>query len=85
MSTGHGGMTSTRDAAEEIKVVVVVYYHDVFPDGSVEGEFKHWINRYGLSQSVPFPQGDHDLRKRGDGVLGIAAGIGVNSATAAAT
>lgn len=74
---------SGRDAAQEIKVVVVVYYHHDGPDGSMEGEFKHWINRYGLSQRIPFPQGDHDLRKGDDGVLGIAAGIGVNTATAA--
>jgi purine nucleoside permease len=82
MSTIHGDVMSGRDAADEIKVVVVVYYHDDERDGPVEGEFKHWIDRYGLSQRISFPQGDHDLRMREDGVLGIAAGIGVNTATA---
>jgi purine nucleoside permease len=83
MNQASGEVMSGLDAAEEIKVVVVVYYHDDERDGPMEGEFKHWINRYGLSPRVPFPQGDHELRKRDDGVLGIAAGIGVNTATAA--
>jgi purine nucleoside permease len=74
---------SGDDTAGEIKAVVVVYYHDDERDGPMEGEFKHWIGRYGLSHRLPFPQGDHDLRMRDDGVLGVAAGIGVNTATAA--
>lgn len=71
------------DGSREIKVVVVVYYHEDEQGEPMEGEFKHWIQRYGLSRKIPFPQGDHELRANDDGVLGIAAGIGVNTATAA--
>jgi purine nucleoside permease len=82
MNTPDGDSMSRKNEADEIKVVVVVYYHEDEQDGTMEGEFKRWIEKYGLSKSIPFPQGDHELRMKENCVLGIAAGIGVNTATA---
>ena len=67
----------------EIKVVVIAYFHSVSNDGSMEGELKHWMRRWKLDREIDFPQGDDNLWMSDDGVLGIAAGIGANTATAA--
>lgn len=79
-------MTNSMNKSErpvQIKAAVVVYYHtDKDPEG-MEGEFKHWMTRYGLSQKIPFTPGDHDIYMNDDGVMGFVAGIGVNTATAA--
>ena len=68
---------------EKIKAVIVTFYHTEDENGGMEGEFKYWIKKYGLSTKIDFPQGDFDIYTNSKGVLGFVAGIGVNTATAA--
>ena len=65
----------TNDA-REIKAVVVAMFERGNAEGDDPGEFQYWVEREGLTQEIPFPQGYQSLRMNDDGVLAIVAGIG---------
>lgn len=65
-----------------IKVVVVSMFEYGEITGDRPGEFQFWAERLPLEQSLPFPEGEFDLRLNEDGVLGICTGGGIANATA---
>ena len=60
----------------EIKVVVIAMFEPGADTGDVPGEYQYWVEREHLDMVLPFPQGYHDLRMNGQGVLGVLAGVG---------
>ncbi|MDQ3073546.1 MAG: purine nucleoside permease [Bacteroidota bacterium] len=66
-----------------IKVVVVTMFENGNDTGDRPGEFQHWVEKFPLTQTIPFPQGYRDLRyDPNTGVLGMVTGIGSVRATA---
>ncbi|MGB0691755.1 MAG: purine nucleoside permease [Pseudomonadales bacterium] len=65
-----------------VKVVVVSMFEHGEIEGDTPGEFQFWAERWPLSQSIPFPAGEYELRMSKDGVLGICTGGGIPNATA---
>jgi len=65
-----------------VKVVVVSMFETGEIEGDTPGEFQFWVERWPLSQSIPFPAGEYELRLSEDGVLGICTGGGIPNATA---
>lgn len=68
-----------------VRVVVVTMFEIGKDSGDKPGEFQLWKERRGLSVTLPFPQGWHDLAYDPEtGVLAIVTGMGsIKSATAA--
>ena len=67
----------------EIRTVVVTTFEVGNDTGDVPGEFQNWVERYPLSQTLPFPQGFRALRYNAeDHVLGIVTGVGKAHAAA---
>ena len=75
--------STERDSPLSIKVVVVTMFEAGEDTGDRPGEFQHWVERFPLSKTIPFPQGYRDLRYNERGVLGVVTGIG--TARAAST
>ena len=78
-------MAMSRDAAPDptpVKVVVVAMFERGADTGDEPGEFQYWVERNKLDRVIPFPQGYHDLRMNGDGVLGVLTGVGTAKAAA---
>jgi len=48
--------------------------------GDQPGELQYWVEREKLDRVIPFPQGYHDLRMNGDGVLAVLTGVGTAKA-----
>ena len=68
-----------------VKVVVVSMFEHGEIEGDTPGEFQFWAERWPLSQSIPFPAGEYELRMSKDGVLGICTGGGIPNATASSS
>ncbi|HEV2275582.1 MAG TPA: purine nucleoside permease [Acidobacteriaceae bacterium] len=65
-----------------VKVVVIGLFEPGADRGDVPGEYQYWVERDHLDHVFPFPQGNHDLRMNGQGVLGVLAGVGTARAAA---
>lgn len=65
-----------------VKVVVVAMFERGEDTGDQPGEYQYWVEREKLDRVIPFPQGYHDLRMNGKGVLGILTGVGTAKAAA---
>lgn len=77
--------TPVASAAEMIrpKVVVVTMFEAGRDTGDHPGEFQFWVEREKLTQVLPFPQGNRDLRMNADGsVVGVVTGVGTAKAAA---
>ncbi|UTW54597.1 purine nucleoside permease [Kordiimonas sp. SCSIO 12610] len=71
------------EAKIPIKVVVVTMFERGESTGDAPAEFQHWVERFPLTEELPFPLGDRELRlNRDKGVLGIVTGIGTIKAAA---
>src|SRR5438876_8676664 len=72
----------TAQAATRIpvKVVVVTMFERGADTGDQPGELQYWVERERLDRVIPFPQGYHDLRMNGDGVLAVLTGVGTAKA-----
>ncbi|MCS7023225.1 MAG: purine nucleoside permease [Bryobacteraceae bacterium] len=66
----------------EVKVVVVTMFERGEDAGDQPGELQYWVEREGLDEKIPFPQGWRSLRMNGDGVLAICTGVGTARAAA---
>ena len=66
-----------------IRVVVVTTFEVGEDTGDIPGEFQHWVERYPLTETLPFPIGGRPLRYNPEQhVLGIVTGMGKVHATA---
>jgi purine nucleoside permease len=65
-----------------IKVVVVAMFERGADTGDQPGELQFWVERERLDRIIPFPQGYHDLRMNGEGVLSVLTGVGTARAAA---
>src|SRR5260370_25045864 len=74
--------TAQAERRVPVKVVVVAMFERGADTGDQPGEFQYWVEREKLDRVFPFPQGYHDLRMNGDGVLGILTGMGTARAAA---
>jgi purine nucleoside permease len=74
------------DAPIPIRVVVVTTFEPGKDTGDIPGEFQHWVEKLPLPQTIPFPQGNRDLRYNPDlHVLGIVTGMGKSHAASSIT
>jgi purine nucleoside permease len=78
------GAAPARAAAPlPIRVVVVTTFEVGRDTGDAPGEFQTWVERLPLAQTIPFPQGYHDLRyDAARGILGIVTGEGAERGAA---
>src|SRR5947207_14449811 len=76
------GCAAAKERAMPVKVVVVTMFERGADTGDEPGEFQYWVERNKLDRVIKFPQGYHDLRINGDGVLGMVTGVGVVRAAA---
>ena len=80
------GAPAVRAAEEkpiQIRVVVVTTFEVGKDTGDIPGEFQHWVERYPLTQTLPFPMGNRPLRYNPEQhVLGIVTSMGKVHATA---
>jgi purine nucleoside permease len=70
------GPTAVKDPAIPVKVVVVTMFERGADTGDEPGELQYWVERNHLDRVLPFPQGFHDLRMNGEGVLAVLTGMG---------
>lgn len=65
-----------------IKVVVVTMFERGEAQGDQPGELQYWVERFPLTTTIAFPQGNQDLHYNAEqGVLAITTGVGsINSA-----
>lgn len=70
------------DKPVPVKVVVVTMFERGADTGDQPGEFQYWVEREKLDRVLPFPQGYHNLRMNGAGVLGVVTGVGTAKAAA---
>jgi len=75
-------LASASEKAIPVKVVVVAMFERGADTGDQPGEFQYWVERDKLDRVMPFPQGYHDLRMNGAGVLGVLTGVGTAKAAA---
>lgn len=73
----------TRDKPTPVKVVLVTMFERGADTGDEPGELQYWVERNRLDRVIPFPQGYHDLRMNGDGVLAVLTGVGTAKSAAA--
>jgi len=66
----------------EVKVVVVTMFERGEDTGDAPGEFQLWVEREKLTEKIPFPQGNRNLRSDGKGVLAMVTGVGTAKAAA---
>ena len=71
-----------KDRPIPIKVVVVTMFEIGADSGDRPGELQYWVEREKLDRVIPFPQGYHDLRMNGDGVLAVLTGVGTAKSAA---
>src|SRR5258708_20252097 len=76
-------LLAAKDRPDPIKVVVVSMFERGADTGDQPGELQYWVEREKLDRILPFPQGYHDLRMNGDGVLSVLTGVGTAKAAAA--
>ncbi|MGD1094355.1 MAG: purine nucleoside permease [Bryobacteraceae bacterium] len=65
-----------------VRVVVVTMFERGADTGDEPGEFQTWVEREKLDRVLPFPQGGHNLRMNGQGILGMVTGVGTARAAA---
>jgi purine nucleoside permease len=74
------GPTAAQAAEEkpiQVRVVVVTTFEVGNDTGDIPGEFQHWVERYPLSQTMPFPMGNRALRYNPEQhVLGVVTSMG---------
>lgn len=81
-SCGPVGQPSAHEPLK-IKVVVVTMFEQGADEGDAPGEFQFWVERFPLTQQLPFPTGYRDLRYNAEkGVLGLVTGIGTAKSAA---
>src|SRR5579863_9040393 len=73
----------SRAAPIPVKVVVITMFERGADTGDQPGELQFWVERNHLDRILPFPQGFHDLRMNGEGVLAILTGVGTAKSAAA--
>jgi len=73
---------SAAEPSVPVKVVVVAMFERGADTGDEPGEFQFWVERNHLDRVFAFPQGYHDLRMNGDGVLGVLTGVGNSKSSA---
>jgi purine nucleoside permease len=73
-------LLAAKDRPIPIKVVVVTMFERGAETGDQPGELQYWVEREKLDRVIPFPQGYHDLRMNGDGVLAVLTGVGTAKA-----
>ena len=78
-----GLSAAAADQPIAVKVVVVAMFERGADTGDEPGELQYWVERNRLDRVIPFPQGYHDLRMNGDGVLAVLTGVGTAKSTAA--
>jgi purine nucleoside permease len=66
-----------------VKVVVITMFEWGADTGDQPGELQYWVERNHLDRVLPFPQGFHNLRMNGDGVLAVLTGVGTAKSAAA--
>jgi purine nucleoside permease len=76
--------SAADDAATiPVKVVVVAMFEDGEDTGDGPGELQNWVERYPLTETIPFPAGQRPLRyNREREVLAIVTGVGTARAAA---
>src|ERR1700733_2801262 len=72
----------SKDLPIPIKVVVITMFERGADTGDQPGELQYWVERNQLDRVIPFPQGYHDLRMNGDGVLAVLTGVGTAKSAA---
>ena len=77
-----GCVRAMGESPIQVKVVVVTMFEVGADTGDRPGEFQYWVERDKLDRVIPFPQGTHDLRMNGNGVLGMVTGVGTARAAA---
>jgi purine nucleoside permease len=75
-------LTAAAQKKIEVKVVVVTMFERGDDTGDAPGEFQLWVEREKLTQKIPFPQGNRNLRSDGKGVLAMVTGVGTAKAAA---
>jgi purine nucleoside permease len=79
-------LAAAGQAPKPVRVVVVAMFEPGADTGDQPGELNHWVEREGLSESIPFPAGDRPLRANREGtVLAVVTGQGVANAAAVIT
>lgn len=77
------GAAHAQPARIPIRVVVVTTFELGADSGDTPGEFQNWVERLPLTQTLPFPVGNHPLRYNPEKhVLGVVVGSGSINATA---
>lgn len=77
------GVASAVAEPIKVKVVVVAMFERGEDTGDRPGEFQHWVEREGLTETYAFPQGYRDLRGSPDGsILGVVTGVGTAKSAA---
>lgn len=71
-----GGWQAAGAQPIEVKVVVVAMFERGADTGDEPGEYQYWVERNHLDRIFPLPEGYHDLRMNGAGVLGLLTGVG---------
>ena len=75
--------SASKGRAIPVKVVVIAMFEQGADTGDQPGELQYWVERNHLDRVLPFPQGYHDLRMNGDGVLAVLTGVGTAKSAAA--
>jgi purine nucleoside permease len=66
-----------------VRLVIVTMYENLAEASGHFGEFRLWVERLPLPETVPFPCGLRDLRcNREKGVVGVVSGVGTARAAA---
>jgi purine nucleoside permease len=77
MSLGMARVSAESSGKLPVRVVVVTTFELGNDTGDTPGEFQAWVERLPLSQTLPFPLGNHQLRYNAEKqVLGIVTGEG---------
>lgn len=72
-----GCQSNNKDPKLPVKVVIISMFESGNDTGDRPGEFQYWVERLPLNDSLPFPQGERQLRYNPElEVLGIVTGIG---------
>lgn len=83
---GASSRTTAAEPAETaplpVKVVILTMFEQGEDVGDAPGEFQYWVEREGLTTVHPMPQGYHDVRADGNGVIATVTGVGTARAAA---
>ena len=80
---GSSAVMAAEEKPIQVRVVVVTTFEVGKDTGDKPGEFQHWVERYPLTQTLPFPMGNRPLRYNPEQhVLGVVTSMGKVHATA---